>query len=70
MHLNLRSAFLLSQIVGNSMIERKAGSIVNIGSIAARNGGGPGSGAYSAAKEGSSRLRSHWRKSLRRMASG
>jgi 3-oxoacyl-[acyl-carrier protein] reductase len=52
MHLNLRSVFLLSQIVGNSMIERKAGSIVNIGSIAARNGGGPGSGAYSAAKAG------------------
>jgi 3-oxoacyl-[acyl-carrier protein] reductase len=52
MHLNLRSVFLLSQIVGNYMIERKAGSIVNIGSIAARNGGGPGSGAYSAAKAG------------------
>ena len=52
MHLNLRSVFLLSQIVGNSMIERRIGSIVNIGSIAARNGGGPGSGAYSAAKAG------------------
>jgi NAD(P)-dependent dehydrogenase (short-subunit alcohol dehydrogenase family) len=52
MNLNLRSVFLLSQIVGNSMIERKVGSIVNIGSIAARNGGGPGSGAYSAAKAG------------------
>jgi 3-oxoacyl-[acyl-carrier protein] reductase len=52
MQLNLRSVFLLSQIVGNSMIERGAGAIVNIGSIAARNGGGPGSGAYSAAKAG------------------
>jgi NAD(P)-dependent dehydrogenase (short-subunit alcohol dehydrogenase family) len=52
MHLNLRSVFLCSQIVGNSMIERGAGSIVNIGSIAARNGGGPGAGAYSAAKAG------------------
>lgn len=50
--LNLRSVFLLSQIVGNSMIERGAGAIVNISSIAARNGGGPGSGAYSAAKAG------------------
>jgi 3-oxoacyl-[acyl-carrier protein] reductase len=50
MNLNLRSAFLCSRIVGNSMIERRAGSIVNIGSIAAHNGGGPGSGAYSAAK--------------------
>lgn len=52
MHLNLRSIFLMSQIVGNAMIERGWGSIVNIGSIAARNGGGPGSGAYSAAKAG------------------
>lgn len=50
MNLNLRSAFLCSQIVANSMIERGSGSIVNIGSIAAHNGGGPGSGAYSAAK--------------------
>jgi NAD(P)-dependent dehydrogenase (short-subunit alcohol dehydrogenase family) len=52
MHLNLRSAFLCSRIVGNSMIKRQSGAIVNIGSIAARNGGGPGSGAYSAAKAG------------------
>ncbi len=52
MDLNLRSVFLCSQIVGNYMIKRKAGSIVNIGSIAARNGGGPGAGAYSAAKAG------------------
>lgn len=52
MNLNLRSAFLCSQVVGNSMIGRGKGNIVNIGSIAARNGGGPGSGAYSAAKAG------------------
>jgi 3-oxoacyl-[acyl-carrier protein] reductase len=50
MKLNLRSVFVLSQIVGKSMIERGGGAIVNIASIAARNGGGPGSGAYSAAK--------------------
>jgi 3-oxoacyl-[acyl-carrier protein] reductase len=52
MQLNMRSVFILSQIVGKSMIERRGGAIVNIGSIAARNGGGPGSGAYSAAKAG------------------
>jgi 3-oxoacyl-[acyl-carrier protein] reductase len=52
MQLNLRSVFLLSQIVGTSMIERGRGAIVNVGSIAARNGGGPGAGAYSAAKAG------------------
>jgi len=51
-NLNLRSIFLMSQIVGNAMVERGTGSIVNIGSIAARNGGAPGSGAYSAAKAG------------------
>jgi 3-oxoacyl-[acyl-carrier protein] reductase len=51
-NLNLRSIFLMSQIAGNAMVERGTGSIVNIGSIAARNGGGPGSGAYSAAKAG------------------
>jgi len=53
MQLNMRSIFVLSQIVGKSMIERGGGgAIVNIGSIAARNGGGPGAGAYSAAKAG------------------
>lgn len=52
MNLNLKSVFLISQVVGNAMIERGSGSIVNVGSIAARNGGGPGSGAYSAAKAG------------------
>jgi 3-oxoacyl-[acyl-carrier protein] reductase len=52
MQLNLRSVFVLSQVVGNSMVARGGGAIVNIGSIAARNGGGPGSGAYSAAKAG------------------
>jgi len=50
MSLNLRSAFFCSQIVGNSMMKRGTGNIVNVGSIAAHNGGGPGAGAYSAAK--------------------
>jgi 3-oxoacyl-[acyl-carrier protein] reductase len=31
-------------------MERKTGSIINVVSIAGRNGGGPGSGAYSTAK--------------------
>jgi len=52
MALNLRSVFLMSQIVGRSMMERRSGAIVNVGSIAARNGGGPGAGAYSTAKAG------------------
>lgn len=50
--LNLRSALLCSQAVAPSMMERKRGSVVNIVSIAGRNGGGPGAGAYSTAKGG------------------
>jgi 3-oxoacyl-[acyl-carrier protein] reductase len=52
MDLNLKSAVLCSQAVASSMIERKRGSIVNIVSIAGRNGGGPGAGAYATAKGG------------------
>jgi 3-oxoacyl-[acyl-carrier protein] reductase len=49
-NLNLTSAVLCSQAVVPSMIERKRGTIINIVSIAGRNGGGPGAGAYAAAK--------------------
>lgn len=48
--LNLTSAMLCSQAVAQSMIDRKRGSIVNIVSIAGRNGGGPGALAYASAK--------------------
>jgi 3-oxoacyl-[acyl-carrier protein] reductase len=34
------------------MMERRKGAIVNVVSIAGRNGGGPGAGAYAAAKAG------------------
>jgi len=50
--LNLKSAVLCSQAVAPSMIERKRGAIVNVTSIAGRNGGGPGAGAYASAKGG------------------
>lgn len=49
---NLKSAYLCSQAVAPSMILNKRGIIVNIVSIAARTGGGSGSGHYSAAKAG------------------
>jgi 3-oxoacyl-[acyl-carrier protein] reductase len=52
MDLNLKSAALCTKAVVASMMERKTGAIVNIGSIAGRNGGGPGAGPYSAAKGG------------------
>ncbi|HVW84958.1 MAG TPA: 3-oxoacyl-ACP reductase family protein [Bryobacteraceae bacterium] len=49
-NLNLNSAMLCSQLVAPSMIERKTGAIINIVSIAGRNGGGPGALAYATAK--------------------
>ena len=52
MALNLTSAVLCSQAVAASMIERKRGAIINVVSIAGRNGGGPGAGAYATAKGG------------------
>ena len=52
MNLNLKSVMLCSQAVAASMIERKTGAIINVVSIAGRTGGGPGAGAYSAAKGG------------------
>lgn len=52
MDLNLKSAVLCSQAVAPSMIERRSGAIINIGSIAAHNGGGLGAGPYAVAKAG------------------
>jgi 3-oxoacyl-[acyl-carrier protein] reductase len=52
LNLNLKSAVLCTQLVAPAMIERRSGAIVNIVSIAGRNGGGPGAGAYAAAKAG------------------
>jgi NAD(P)-dependent dehydrogenase (short-subunit alcohol dehydrogenase family) len=50
--LNLKSAFLCAQAVAVSMIQRKSGAIVNVASIAGRNGGALGSIHYSTAKGG------------------
>jgi 3-oxoacyl-[acyl-carrier protein] reductase len=52
MNLNLKSALLCSQAVAPGMVTRKKGAIINIVSIAGRNGGGPGAGAYATAKGG------------------
>jgi 3-oxoacyl-[acyl-carrier protein] reductase len=50
--LNLKSAFLCAQAVAASMIERKSGAIINVTSIAGRNGGALGSIHYATAKGG------------------
>ena len=51
-NLNLKSAFLCAQAVAASMMERKTGAIINVTSIAGRNGGALGSIHYSTAKGG------------------
>lgn len=51
-NLNLKSAFFCAQAVAASMIERKSGVIINVASIAGRNGGALGSIHYSTAKGG------------------
>ena len=51
-NVNLKSAYLCTKAVAPSMIDRRRGVIVNVSSIAGRNGGGPGAGHYAAAKAG------------------
>jgi 3-oxoacyl-[acyl-carrier protein] reductase len=62
--LNLKSAAFCTQAVVPSMVARKSGTIINVGSIAGRNGGGPGAGAYAAAKAALMSLTRSWAKEL------
>lgn len=50
MALNLDSVFLVTRAFLPRMIQQGSGSIINVASIAGRNGGGTGSGAYATAK--------------------
>jgi 3-oxoacyl-[acyl-carrier protein] reductase len=50
MNLNFKSAWFITQAVAPGMIQRGAGFIINISSIAARNGGGLGATIYASAK--------------------
>ncbi len=52
MDLNLKSVFLCVKAVWEEMAARKSGCIINVSSIAGRNGGGNGAAAYAAAKGG------------------
>jgi 3-oxoacyl-[acyl-carrier protein] reductase len=56
MAVNLKSVFLCSQAVLPVMKRQGKGRIINVTSVAARNGGGPGSAAYATAKGGVSTL--------------
>jgi 3-oxoacyl-[acyl-carrier protein] reductase len=56
MEVNLKSVYLCSQAVLPVMKRQGSGRIINMTSIAARNGGGPGSVAYATAKGGVSTL--------------
>ncbi|HET9399484.1 MAG TPA: glucose 1-dehydrogenase [Candidatus Acidoferrales bacterium] len=48
--LNFKSAVFCTKAVSPGMVARKSGAIVNVVSIAAQTGGGPGAGLYAAAK--------------------
>ncbi len=50
MNLNATSAFFAAKAVIPKMLEKGSGSIINVTSIAGRNGGAPGSIHYSSAK--------------------
>ena len=50
MNLNAKSAFFAARAAIPKMLEKGGGSIINVTSIAARNGGAPGSIHYSSAK--------------------
>jgi 3-oxoacyl-[acyl-carrier protein] reductase len=52
MALNLKSVFLCVKAVWEEMAARHRGCVINVSSIAGRNGGGPGAAAYAAAKGG------------------
>lgn len=49
---NLTSVYLCSQMAMPFLRQSQAGRIINVTSVAARHGGGPGSGAYSSIKSG------------------
>jgi 3-oxoacyl-[acyl-carrier protein] reductase len=50
MDLNVKSVAICSRAAADGMIARRSGAIVNVTSIAAHTGGGPGAGPYAAAK--------------------
>lgn len=64
MNLNFKSAWAISRAVVLYMVERKSGVIVNVSSIAARHGGGPGAAVYAAAKAAVLTITKGWAREL------
>lgn len=64
MNLNVKSAWFITQAVATQMVQNRSGAIVNVSSIAARNGGGPGATVYAAAKAAVSCMTKGWAKEL------
>lgn len=64
MDLNLSSVLWVTQAAARHMMQRRSGAIVNVASIAARNGGGPGVMVYAAAKAGLVAMTKHLAKEL------
>jgi 3-oxoacyl-[acyl-carrier protein] reductase len=64
MHVNVLSTFLCCQAVARGMIARRRGAIVNMASLAAHNGGGPGASVYAASKAAVITLTKAWAKEL------
>jgi 3-oxoacyl-[acyl-carrier protein] reductase len=64
MDVNVLTTFLCTQAVARGMIARRGGSIVNLTSLAAHNGGGPGASVYSGAKAAVLALTKAWAREL------
>ena len=64
MDVNVLTTFLCSQAVVPGMIARRGGTIINLASLAAHNGGGPGASVYAAAKAAVQALTKAWAREL------
>ena len=64
MNLNAKSMWFITKAVVPHMIAKREGVIVNVSSIAARNGGGPGATIYAASKAAVAAITKGWAKEL------